>query len=321
VAISDTLRPTNRPADAGRLSRRLLVFGSAAVLLALLVALSFVRPAAAAVGVTAATGGTGLSADIAANGSAPAYTTLGDIVITEVANGDFAVGTGVTMILSPPANWEFNAGVGSVAVQSGRNLTGVSVNVTSTAVTVTYTSGGTNKADVMTISGIAVRATTGLGLPGGNITRSGGTGAITGIVNGSTNFGTLSQVAGPASKLKVTAVPASATAGTSFSVTTRSTDSVGNFVNVVANTGYSLSPSGAGTLSGNTGQINAGTSTSTLAAVQYTKAESLTLTATRTSGDTLAASAASSAITINPATASKLTITSVPGSATAGSSF
>src|SRR5437667_12207419 len=54
----------------------------------------------AAVTVTAATGGTNVSADRAQNGAAPAYSTLGNIVIQEGANGDFATGNHRTLILT-----------------------------------------------------------------------------------------------------------------------------------------------------------------------------------------------------------------------------
>jgi large repetitive protein len=110
------------------------------------------------------------------------YHTLGNIVITEGANSDFAVGTNVTLILTAPANYQFLAGAGSVAVTAGNNLSGESVVVTSTTITVTYTSGGTNKGDVMTISGIQVRATAGPGTQ--TATRTGGTGTIAGLVSG-----------------------------------------------------------------------------------------------------------------------------------------
>jgi large repetitive protein len=112
------------------------------------------------------------------------YHTLGNIVITEGANGDFAVGTNVTFILTAPANFSFLAGAGSVAVAASNNLSGESVVVTATTITVTYTSGGTNKGDVMTISGIQVKALSGPGTQ--TITRTGGTGTITGLVNGTT---------------------------------------------------------------------------------------------------------------------------------------
>src|SRR5438876_9503267 len=67
----------------------------------------------AAVTVTAATGGTNVSADRAQNGAAPAFTTLGNIVIQEGANGDFANANGRTLILTAPSGWQFNPGVGS----------------------------------------------------------------------------------------------------------------------------------------------------------------------------------------------------------------
>ena len=72
----------------------------------------FTPQAFASVTVTAATGGTGLSADLATNGAAPAFTTLGSIVITEPTNpkGDFAIGTNVTLIVTAPPGWRFNAG-------------------------------------------------------------------------------------------------------------------------------------------------------------------------------------------------------------------
>jgi hypothetical protein len=144
-----------------------------------------------AVTVTAATGGGALCAGV--------YTTLGNIVITEAANGDFAVGAGVTLILTAPAGYEFNPGVGT-ATDNGQNVTVASIAVTATTITITYTSGAVNKADILTISGIQARAIAALPVAGsGNILRTAGnpgTGTIAGIVNGTTNFGTLTQAAG-----------------------------------------------------------------------------------------------------------------------------
>jgi len=111
--------------------------------------------------------------------------------------------------------------------------------------------------------------------------------------------------AGTASKLAITSVPASATAGVNFSVTVQSQDANGNPANVVASTGISLGSSGAGTLSGNTGTISAGANSVTLASVQNPKAETITLTASRTSGDSLAASAASSSIQVKAGAATQ----------------
>src|ERR1041385_7029397 len=91
----------------------------------------FTPQAFANVTVTAATGGTGLSADLATNGAAPGFTTLGNIQIQEPSNpkGDFAIGTNVTLILTAPTGWRFNAGVGSVSWAAGNNISTASVSV------------------------------------------------------------------------------------------------------------------------------------------------------------------------------------------------
>ncbi|MFA6408489.1 MAG: hypothetical protein WCW36_03435, partial [Candidatus Paceibacterota bacterium] len=115
----------------------------------------------AAVTVTAATGGTNISADKAANAAVPAYTTLGNIIIAENSNGDFAASqTNRTLILTAPGGWQFNAGVGSVSFTSNRDINSASVSVTSSVVTVTLsTDGNANRSDTLTISGIQVRST------------------------------------------------------------------------------------------------------------------------------------------------------------------
>ena len=128
-------------------------------------------------------------------------------------------------------------------------------------------------------------------------------------------------VAAPTTRLVITSVPVSATAGAGFSVTVQAQDANGNPVNVVGDTAILLTSSGTGILSGNTGTINAGENSVTLTSVEDPKAETITLTATRTSGDNLSASAASSSIQVNAGVASKLAVTSVPVSATAGVGF
>jgi autotransporter-associated beta strand protein len=109
-------------------------------------------------------------------------------------------------------------------------------------------------------------------------------------------------------KLVITSVPASATAGTDFSVTVQAQDSGGSPLNVTQNTDVLLTASGEGALSGNTITIPSGQNTVTLNSVQYTKAEAITLTASRTSGDQLDTSVASSPITINAGAASQLIV-------------
>ena len=125
------------------------------------------------------------------------------------------------------------------------------------------------------------------------------------------------------SKLTITSAPATATAGTNFgNVVVKSTDTYGNPVVVNPATSFTLSASGSGTLSNNTGTIALNASIKTLSTVQYTKAESITLTATATGGMALAASAPSSTIAVGPgaASAATSTIAASPGSIAADGS-
>jgi len=138
--------------------------------------------------------------------------------------------------------------------------------------------------------------------------------ALTGKVGAisAVNSNVVLTVSTPAGKLAVTAVPVSATAGTSFSVTVEARDSGGTPTAVTADTGILLTASGAGTLSGNTATITAGQTNITLTTVQYTKAETITLTASRTSGDVMDTSGASSAFTVAPGAASQLVFSTQP---------
>ena len=115
-----------------------------------------------------------------------AYTALGNIVLSEGANGDIplsAANTNYTIILSAPANFEFNPGTGSVNSTSG-DITSMSVSVTATTITITYASNQSNRtngSDVITISGIQVRAITAAATQ--NLTKTGGSESINGLGN------------------------------------------------------------------------------------------------------------------------------------------
>lgn len=127
------------------------------------------------------------------NTSPGAYISIGNILITENSNNDLAVQTGATLILSAPAGFQFNAGVGSVSYIAGRNITAASITVTATTITVTFSVNNTNRSDQLTISGIQARATA----PGvsGNILRTGGTASISGNnTGGGVNHGSLSNI-------------------------------------------------------------------------------------------------------------------------------
>jgi hypothetical protein len=123
------------------------------------------------------------------------YSILGNIVITEGSNGDFASPqSNATLILTAPANFEFLAGIGNVAFANGNNITSAVIIITATTITVTFSVSGTNKGDVLTISNIRIRGMN----PGGpsNILRTAGNpgnGTIAGILNGATNFATLTS--------------------------------------------------------------------------------------------------------------------------------
>src|SRR5258706_8034883 len=105
-------------------------------------------------------GGTNLSADKAQNGVVAAFTALGDIVITEANDADFASPqTNTTLILTAPSGWQFSTTAGSVSFANSRNITVASMTVAASTITVTISVTGTNKTDILTIGGIQVRAT------------------------------------------------------------------------------------------------------------------------------------------------------------------
>jgi hypothetical protein len=119
------------------------------------------------------------------------YVSLGNLRFDETNDSDIANGDGQTIIISAPTNFQFENGVGSVQIATGGNIksNGLSINVTSTAVTVTFNCAGINKADVLQISGLRVRVTT---PTSGTFNRSGGTASINGLVIGTSLTNTIS---------------------------------------------------------------------------------------------------------------------------------
>ena len=117
------------------------------------------------------------------------YHLLGNIVISEGSSGAdkaaFAIGTNVTLVLTAPAKFEFQAGSGDVSVGAANDISTATITVTATTITVTYTVTGTSNSDAMTIGGIYVRGITSASAAV-NVTRTGGTGVITGLGNGIT---------------------------------------------------------------------------------------------------------------------------------------
>src|SRR6266705_2999632 len=122
--------------------------------------------------ITSPTGGNNILADKALNSTnGAAFTALGNIVITEGVNTDFANGTGQTLILTVPDGYRFNAGVGTVTFTTGRNISAATISVTTNTATVTFTVGGTAALDILTIGGLQVQALDGANVPGGDYIR------------------------------------------------------------------------------------------------------------------------------------------------------
>jgi hypothetical protein len=128
------------------------------------------------------------SLDVGACSLPSSYFKLGNIKITETQNGDFATGTAKTIIFSAPTGLQFLANTGVVSATGGKNLSGESITVTSSIITVQFNCSGTNKLDLMTISGLKVRASN-VGLY--SLSRSAGTAIINGLTNGTTITGNL----------------------------------------------------------------------------------------------------------------------------------
>ncbi|NDP27903.1 MAG: choice-of-anchor D domain-containing protein [Flavobacterium sp.] len=115
-----------------------------------------------------------------------AYSTLGNIVLTESISSDFgANASSQNIILTAPTNFEFNTSQSpTITALAAKDITGtptITIN-SATQITIAYTCPTTALIDVLTISGINIRAIT--TASSGNITRTGGNGIINGVING-----------------------------------------------------------------------------------------------------------------------------------------
>ena len=125
---------------------------------------------------------------------------------------------------------------------------------------------------------------------------------------------------GTAAKLAYTSVPTTGTAGTAFSVTVQSQDASGNPASPTSNTTITLSKAtGGGTLSGTlTGTIATNGNSVTISTPAYSKADTMTLTATATAGMTGLTAVTSGNIVFSPGAATKLVFTSTAVTTSAG---
>jgi hypothetical protein len=248
--------------------------------------------ALANVNITAASGGTGISADKAANATSPVWTSLGPITIAEMNKGDINTGANITLVLKAPAGFEFNtAAVPNIAFTAGQDISAASIAVNnSTTLTATLTVGGTANFDTVTIgntTALQVRPTLGSPLAGaGQIfrpTSGGGSATISGITtssnangSGGSNFGSLSEVVGTASNLIFTTQPGAANTGAIFGTqpVVKSQDQFGNNSSSGLPTSLTVTvalTAGTGPLLG-TASLNIGTSAGN-GTVSYTNLE------------------------------------------------
>ena len=250
--------------------------------------------ALAAATVNPASGGTGISVDTfggtfkALNG--PSFGT---------ENGDIAIGTHT---ISLPTGWEFDTG-STITVTAFNDIILDSTTVTpaSTSFTFEVTAKSTSVGAVG-FTGLKVRPTVTDLSNGGNMTYSGA--GIIGV-DGSTNFGTLSTVAGTVTQLAFTAQPANTEYGSVIApnptVVTRDQFSNNSTSGLVATEMVSMTLSGTGVLTGTTA-LNIGTGgtngTVTFTDLKAKPVGTYTLTAS-TVGDVLA-SADSAEFTITP---------------------
>lgn len=286
----------------------------------------------AAVTVTAATGGSAISADTNTTNGIATWTALSGPTITETTGRAITPGSG-TIILTAPSGFSFNTGATVTATITrdagvGTCFTFSSNNVTPTASTITYTltardSNATTRCHV-TFSNIQVRPIVGTPLASGNITNSGSNASVpSGSGN---NYGTLTEVSGTKNKLVFTTQPsASATVDVDFATkpVIAVQDQYGNLKTNDNTTAVSRSAVLSTQICGGTAGSGVLTSTPasgsavtagvvTYTAMQYSFGESIKICAT-SAGIT---SALSNTITVsNPVPA---TTSIVPSSKTAG---
>jgi len=145
----------------------------------------------AAISVAAGSNGTNICSNLAQTGSAPAFTTLGSITLSEGLANDITLGPPHSLVLTAPTGWRFNTTTPpTVTYVTGRNILFASVSgMTSTTVTINIAVSGTTQQDFVFINGLQMQATSTTSAAG-NITASSFAG-LTGITP-ATNFASLS---------------------------------------------------------------------------------------------------------------------------------
>lgn len=222
-----------------------------ALVMVLSLNLVMAAPVSATATVTAATEGDAISADTATDATTPAWTDLGTITIAEVANDDFAASQStVTLILNAPAGFEFNASQTPSISGTSADITLLTLGITTSAITVTFTTAVTTAVvDTIVIGAaptIQVRPTTGVLPASGNILRDVTSDSTIIGVDGSTNFGTLTMVAGALEHFDVAPATTSPVVGDTVTLTVTAEDQFDNALTTYSESLF-LSQTGAGT--------------------------------------------------------------------------
>ncbi len=240
--------------------------------------------ALAAVIVTPATGGSAISADT----TGATTTSLTGPIITEGAVGEIGIGT---IILNTPAGFIFSttsnsvtatrtngngcSGPGNGVLKIGTNDVSQTVTPSSTSISinVTATSSGTFSkcGGTITFTGIKVRPSSGTPLATGNVTKA-GTSAILGVTNGTTNFGTLTEVVGAVNYITVTpSTPQSVTYGSTLAFSAQGYDQFNNTISGLTYTWGVTNGTGSGTINSSGTFTATGFGSSTVTAATSSK--------------------------------------------------
>jgi len=267
--------------------------------LLLLLFMGAISAISAQVNLTAATGGTGISIDKTTNGGSSTYTTLTNPIIAETVAGSISG----TVTLDAPAGWSFETTALSVAINitgAGADIdlgsgSGVSITVTPSATQISFTVANVSTlASTLTFVGIKV-VPTGIAPSTGNILMTGGT--ITGL-NGASNFGTLTSVAGAAHHYVVTSNSTSTIMGSTVTITAQLKDQFNNNIST-SGTVVTWSDAAAG---GSFASATSTTNGSGIATVAYTTKQLVvsTPTVTATTGGVTGNSPLITTVTMTP---------------------
>ena len=189
----------------------------------------FIYQAMAVQSITTASGGTSVSIDTtSASGGSGTYTNLGTISIVEQSIGEIGLGLHTFTV---PTGWQIDPG-SVITVGANWALSGLSLSHPTTITpdndtqfSININAVSNNQVATLSLQGLRVRPT-GTTPSTGNILHTVGT--ITGVTNGSTNFGTLTTVAGSPAQFTVVVDNATPGAGDTVTATVTARDQFGN---------------------------------------------------------------------------------------------